>query len=319
MSNTFETTTLKQVEKNIAFLEELFLLEQDANIVKDLKQNKLSLIQDTAKPFADEKKPLSLMPLKDAKRRAVQKKREIEAPESKATKRALSMRNSFWPSWPHNHERTKEFAATNGFRQVQLEEIDYTASLSFLWRQRELKMLLDRRGVMLAIKHRNTRWLSATFNHFDKKNGDDVRVYLESRADLDEDEDVLDTVIRYLNGRSIFSESFAGQVARAQTGNLGDDEELPSKPLISEILRFDWRFRSMRILCPLVKFVNDEGDLFWMHEVHDGIFNESRTFEWFEKHFEVEFKLNMANRSKLELCKRSYDMGLKLFDFTKQQ
>lgn len=317
MHNTFETTTLKQVEKNIAFLEELFQLEQDANIAKDLKDSNLALVQDSS-PFKDEMKPLSLMPLKEAKRKSTLKKKEVEAPESKATRKAMTMRNSFWPSWPRDLDTTRQFASANGFRQVPFEEIDYSCSIAFLWRQRELKMTCNRRGAIQTLTHRKTRWLSATFNHFDKKNGDDVRVYLEAVAGLDDDENVLQNIIPYLNGRPIFNEDFLCQIERAQSRELGDDEELSTKPLISDMLTFDWRFRSMRILCPLLKFDNDEGDLLFMHEVYDGIFNESRTFEWFDKHFELEFKLSL-DRSDLELCKQSYNLALKLFDFTKQQ
>jgi hypothetical protein len=318
MHNTFETTTLKQVERNIAFLEELFLIEQDADITKDLKKdNQLSCTHNSS-PFKDEVKPVSLIPLKDAKRNTAKKKRDIEAPESKATKRAMSMRNSFYPSWPCTIEQTKEFAADNGFKEIPLEEIDYSCSLSFLWRQRELKMLCNRKGVIQIIKHRNTRWVSATFNHYEKKNGDDVRVYLETKADLDDDEKKLNDVITYLEGRSIFQEDFVKQIERAQNRQLLDDEIFPSKLLIPEMFNFEWKFRSMRILCPLVKFTNDHDDLLVMHEVHDGFFKESRLFDWFEKHNEVEAKLSL-DKSDLELCHQSYNFALKLFDFTKLQ
>ena len=315
MSNTFETTSLKQVEKNIANLEELFLLESEANIVKDLHANsKLSLVQDS-KLFKGEMEPLSLMPLKDAKHRSTQKKREIEAPVLKSTKRAMTMRNSFYPWWIHDLTKTREFAAENGFWEVPAEEDDFSCSVSLLFHQRELKMVCNRRGILQSIKHRNTRWLSATFNHIEKMDGIDVRVYLETRAELDDDEKVLETLISYLDGRSIFSETFLTQIE--QVINNEECECFSPKALIPDMNTFNFTFRNMRHLTPMLKFVNAEKDIFMLHKINDGIFNESRLFEWFKEHYEVEFNLNLE-RSDVELCKKSFDLSLKLFDSSKQ-
>lgn len=316
MSNTFETTTLKQVEKNIANLEELFLLEGEANIVKDLHANsKLSLVQNS-KLFKGEMEPLSLMPLKDAKYRSTQKKRKIEAPVLKSTKRAMTMRNSFYPYWIHNLAKTREFAKTNGFWEVPAEQNDFSCSISLLFHQRELKMVCNRRGILQSIKHRNTRWLSATFNHVEKIDGIDVRVYLETRAELDDDEKVLETLISYLDGRSIFSETFLKQMEQVIDNEMLEECVNP-KPLIPDMNTFNFTFQNMRHLTPLLKFVNAENDIFMLHKINDGIFNESRLFEWFNEHYEVEFNLNLE-RSDVELCKKSFDLSLKLFDYSKQ-
>lgn len=313
LHNTFETTCLKQVETYISKLEESLNLESETKIIQDLKSgSKLSLIQDS-KVFIDENAPLALMPLKEAKNRSQQKKREIQAAVSKTVKKATCMRHSFYPSWTHDHGKTREFAIRNGFRQVPLVSSDFYCNVSFYWRQRELKMSCDRNGMIEEIKHRNCRWLSTTIKRYDKTDGYDVRAYLETRAPLDEDESVLETIVRYLDGRSIFTETFAQQIAREK---VGVDEEFSTKPLIPEMLHFNWRFRGIRRITPIYKFVNSENDILILHEIHDGIFNESRTFEWFNKHYEVEIRMNMK-RSDLELCKRSFEMSLMLFDFTK--
>jgi hypothetical protein len=313
MHNTFETTRLLQVERNISKLEESLNFEKETNMIKELKNyNKSSLMAD--KVFVENKAPLALMPLKDAKKRSTQKKREVQAAVSKSVKKATAMRHSFYPAWTHDHEKTKAFAFRNGFKEVPLESDDYYCAVSLFWRQRELKMYCDRNGMMKEIKHRNARWLSATIKSYDKNSGDDVRTYLETRAPLDEDESVLSTVVQYLDGRSIFSETFAKQISGTET----EEQELSTKPLIPEMFHFNWRFQSMRRLTPIIKFMNAEKDVLLLNKIHDGIFNESRTFEWFQDHYEVEVRMNMQ-RSDLELCKRSFDMSLMLFDFTKKQ
>lgn len=317
MHNTFETTCLKQVEKNISKLEELLNMEKEANIVSDLKNyNKLSLMQ-TSQDSVDEKEPLALMPLKDAKKRSTQKKNEVEAKVSKSVKKASSMCSSFYPSWTHDHEKTKEFALRIGFRQISPTSADSNCAVSLFWRQRELKMSCDRFGLVKEFKHRTSRWLSATINRYDENSGDDIRIYVETRAPLDEDEAVLETVVRYLDGRSIFTETFANQIAQEKVGDHSELEEFSNKPLIPEMFHFNWRFQKMRRITPIMKFVNAENDVLLLNEVHDGIFNQSRTFEWFAKHYELEVRMNI-HRSDLELCKKSFEMSLLLFDFGKE-
>lgn len=316
MHNTFEATTLKQIEKNISNLEEALNLEQEAEIMKDLQNyNKQSLMQDS-KDFEDEPEPLSLMPLKDMKKRATQKNRELEAAESKMMKKETSMRHSFYPAWTHNLDETKAFAVRNGFKQIPLDEDDFYCTLSLYWRQRELKMNCDRNGMFKEVKHRKTRWLSATINRYDQHTGDDVRTYLETCAELDEDESVLATVAHYLNGRSIFTETFVKQIAQDQIGN-HECQDFSEKLLIPEMFHFNWRFRKMRRITPIAKFINSEDDVFILHEIQDGVFSQARTFEWDTKHNEAEIRMSMQ-RSEEDLCEKSFEMSLILFEFTKK-
>lgn len=257
MHNSFETTTLNQVETYISSLEESLNFEMEANMIKELKNyNKSSLMNDSLK-FTENNAPLALIPLKEAKKKSIEKKQKVAAAVSRSVKKATEMRHSFFPSWPYDHERTKRFASRNGFHQVVSDESDCYCTISVSWRQRELRVSCDRFGMVEKIAHRNTRWLSATIKRSGKETGHDVRAYLDTRAPLDDDEAVLETVVQYLEGRSVFNENFSKQILAKKS----DDVELSKTPLIPEMFNFNWRFQAIRYITPVVKFMNAENDV----------------------------------------------------------
>jgi hypothetical protein len=305
---------LQQVEAAICKLEEALSLERQQNVIKDVKNdyNKQTLLQ-TRQEFVSQA-PLALMPLQELKKRTKKESREAQINSSTSAKKSSGIRHSFYPIWLHGIERVKEFAAQNGFWQVPLVSDDSYATISVYWRQRELVVSCDSKGMINHIRHRSVRWCSVTFKRFKEEGGDDVRCYLETRAPLQDDEDgdesALETIIDIIDG-SVFTNEFLQEIKL-------NEEIFTSKPLVPKMFDFNWRFRSMRRITPVLKFTNKEKDVFLLHQINDGMFRaESLMFEWFPQHNEFEMRLSM-NRNDAELCKKSFDMSMKLFDFTKK-
>lgn len=321
LHNTFETISLKTIVEKVAHMEESLGLECQANIIQDMKNyNSLTLIQSHRKTDnIDAGESLVLMPLHELKVQRVQgvqqKNKNLQFMSTSENKNLNGIRHSFYTSWSVALNETKHFAAQNSFNEIPIVSTDYCTNVNVFWRQRELTVACDKLGRITEISHRKVRWLSATFNKIEEDNGSDIRVYLESQTPLDDDEACLKTVIEYLNQRSIFTEIFAKQLEdRAKE----DQQPFPSKPLIPDMFHFNWRFRSMRLIVPVLKFVNAEMDECVLNEIHDGIFHVNKhEFEWFPKHFEFEMSLCMDKISPEKLCRKSYDWGLKMFDLSK--
>lgn len=256
------------------------------------------------------------MPLREVKIRADKNGKKVQ--DTRSSKKSSGTRHSFYPHWSHGLKKVEEFAAKMEFTPITIEAEDHYTTVSVFWRQRELVVNCDRLGLINEIRHRSTRWLSSTFKSFDDK-GDDVRCYLEARAKLDDDESCLETVIEFLNGRSVFTETFKQQIEQNQDLEGKDPEPYSSKPLIAEMFHLNWNFRSMRQITPVFKFSNKHNDLLVLHEIRDGYFRlETREFEWLPKHYEFEVRMCMENRSNETLCRKAYDMCLTLLDYTKQ-
>jgi hypothetical protein len=310
LSNTFETITLYQVERVISNLEEALSVERDENIIQDLQNyNTTTLIQSKQEPMISNE-PLNLMPLHETKMRSDKGERRVQASK---VKKSCGMRHSFYPHWTHELDKLKDFARANAFMEEMVEPEDFLTNIGVYWQQREIVVHCDRNGKINEIRHRSARWFSSTIKRNDDS-GDDVRTYLESRAPLDDDETCLETVIDFLEGKSVFTETFIKQIE-----DHVDNEEFSTKPLINEMFHLNWRFRSMRRKVAMLKFMNNEGDILSLHKIYDGIFRmDTREFEWFPKHFEAEIKMRMDTRTDLELSQKSYEMSLKLFELTKR-
>ncbi|KAG4068865.1 hypothetical protein HA402_005013 [Bradysia odoriphaga] len=313
LHNTFETMSLQNVEEKVAHMEENLELERQHDIIQDMKNYNSSTLVRSHRQSENSTDTLALIPLHELKTRSgPQRNKSLQFKFTSKMNDVNGIRHSFYTDWRVPLNETKQFAAQNGFKEIPTDSDDYYTSLTVFWRQRELNVLCDKVGRIKEIKHRKVRWLSATFNKIEEDRGHDVRVYLESQTPLDDDETNLKTVIEYLDQRSIFTEAFSKQL---QDNRM---DQLPSKPLIPDIYHFNWRYRSMRIVATVMKFVNAENDECVLSEIHDGIFHaHSHGFEWFPKHLEFEFRLSTDKASPADLCKKSYDLGLKVFDHAK--
>lgn len=316
LSNTFETVTLAQVEANVSKHDEMFKLQNVASVIEELKNyNSYTLVKSKQEHLDQASKaPLLLMPLQDMKKLSMNANIKARQKTAVQVKKSNGVGQSFYPQWIHGIDRVNELARANGFVEVQPNVDDHYSTISVYWRQRELSVNVNMNGLVTDIRYRCTRWFAATTQRFEADSGDDVRAYLECRAPLDDDDSGLETVIDYLNGRAVFTENFLNQL---QQIDMGTDlqEPLTSQPLIPEIFHLNWKFRSMRRLKTVAKFVNAQNDIFELKEVHDGFFQPNkRLFEWNSKHFELEIKINMSDRSDMELCRKSFKMNLDLFD-----
>lgn len=306
---------MQQVIYSICQREEAFALETQENIARELqKYNPLTLIIKSNAGIT--KAPLALMPLNEVKMRTGKQPANIQATsQTTISKRSNGIKHSFYPHWDHGLTKAKDFALSNGFKEVTVGLNDQYTTVSAFWRERELVVNCNQNGLINEIRHRATRWFSTTFKRA-AETGNDVRAYLETRAPLDEHDEGLETVIEFLNGRSVFTEEFARQIEQRNKGV--DEEPFSARPLIAELFHLNWRFRSMRRITPILKFVNNGNDVLILNEIYDGIFRlETREFEWFPKHYEFEIKVCMDKISEQDLCTKSFVYSLKLFDATK--
>lgn len=316
LHNTFETITLQQVQINIARYEQALCMENQENIIQEFKKNSISLFQTTSEMASEKQEPLKLMPLQELKSKTIKTKMDAQITSATAQKNSSGIRHLFYPIWKHGLGKVHEFAAENGFVEIKTIPSDQSANISVLWRKRELVIACNNMGIINEIRHRSVRWLSATIKGCEESNGDDTRTYLESRASLDDDENCLETIVDYLDNKSVFTEEFLMQISNFD----GEHGVFSGRPLIPEMFRLNWRFLSMRRIVPIRKFTNANNDILILNDVYDGIFQHAAAlFEWFPKHQEFEIRLCMENLSAQELCQKSYELNLKLFNAVKQK
>ncbi|KAJ6638405.1 RNA-dependent RNA polymerase 1, partial [Pseudolycoriella hygida] len=300
LHNSFETLSVFDIEKKVSHFEENLDFERMNNVVNDVNDS-LTLIKTYA--TVDDRKPIPLMPLSEIKVRAMAEKVEKNQVVATTSIKTNFIRHSFYPNWCLGFQNARRFAAQNGFKEVRPARCDFYVTVSVIWRYRELVIKSDKNGAIVEIRHRSTRWLSASFQKYANDGGYDVRNYLESRRALDDDETCLETVVEYLQGRSIFTKTFSRQIQSFfNSQHIDDTVAFPQRPLIPELFQLNWRFRCMRVVAPMLKFLNDDNDVIWLHQIYDGIFQFQRNeFEWFPNHLEYEIGIEMAKLTDKEL------------------
>lgn len=322
--NSFESISLQRVEDMISKVEACCEIEKANLLSRDARYNRsLSIFVVPSKCESQPTKisaELELVPLQAVKNFRNNRKRQktVDASEQLSvnhSKKIGGLRHTFYTITSSTKERVDMFANQNGFRAsaVACPSKPVKVNITVMWRSREIAISTDELGIVKSIHHRKVRWMSATFKRFKKGNSDDVRTYLEAKQELDEDENCLNNLKLYLDNRSIFSSDFV----RLINQNVTDVESLPKNPLINEILHLNWKFFVMRITKLNSVYENQKGDVLEFHEIHDGIFDSLGKFDWFEKHNELELDLNMKQRSNENLCRESYEMSMKLFEFVK--
>lgn len=323
--NSFESLSLHRVESMITKVETCYEIEKANLLSKDVKQNRslsIFVVPSKASRQKTVTEEVNLIPLQQVKnfhnnRRKLRIADASEQLSMNNSKKVGGVRHSFYTITSTSKEKVEWFASQNGFTSCTLayeKKPIIRVNISVLWRSREMSIATDESGIVKNIHHRKVRWMSATFKRFKKSNADDVRAYLEAKQGLDEDENCLNTLKQYLDNRSIFTSDFVKKI-----GGQPDtaDIDFPSNPLIPEILHLNWQFYVMRISKQSAAYENQTGDVLEFSEIYDGVFNSTGTFEWFDKSNELEIEMNMKQRSNESLCRESYVMSLKLFDFVK--
>lgn len=323
--NSFESLSLQRVESMITKVETCYEIEKANLLSKDVKQNRslsIFVVPSKASRLKNVSEELNLIPLQQVKnfnnnRRKLRIADASEQLSMNNSKKVGGVRHSFYTITATTKEKVEWFANQNGFTactSLYEKRPIIRVNISVLWRSREMSIATDESGIVKSIHHRKVRWMSATFKRFKKSNSDDVRAYLEAKQELDEDENCLNTLKQYLDNRSIFTSDFVKKIGgQSDTANI----DFPSNPLIPEILHLNWQFYVMRISKVSAAYENQKGDVLEFSEIFDGVFNSTGTFEWFEKSNELEIEMNMKQRSNESLCRESYVMSLKLFDFVK--
>lgn len=304
----------------ISAVEACTSIERANQLRRDLRRNltpSIFTLPSSSQPTSNQ--PLELVPLQEMKRRQIQQKNKKENVENQLTmnkygNKINGLRHTFYTISASEEEKLARFAAQNGF--LSIASVLPRVSITCMWSGREISISADNKGLLQNIHHRKIRWMSTTLKQFKKANSDDVRVYLEAKQELDDDEKCLYTVKQYLDNRSVLNPELVEMINQQ---NVPDRDQLPRNPLISDILHLNWKFFVMRIVKNISIFKNSDSDLLEMNEIHHGIFDSLGAFEWLDKHNELEIEMNMAARSNEKLCRDSYDMGLKLFDLCKDE
>lgn len=141
-------------------------------------------------------------------------------------------------------------------------------------------------------------------------------MYLETSQELDDDDEKrLLTLQQYLDNRSILNPDMVELIKQNDPDN--DEFFSITKPLIREMMHLNWKINVIRVVKCMLSFVNNEGDIILLNEIRDGHFNTDGKFKWIGRHNELEAEINMADRNNEKICRDSYDMSLKLFEFIK--
>jgi hypothetical protein len=260
--------------------------------------------------------PLKLMPIQEIKKslnakRMRQSNIDIAA---NATKKIGGLRSSFFTGIHKTPEEVNFFANQIGMvHDIVHDLVPFKATFSLTFRSREILITTDNYGKIIDIHHRKVRWISATLKRYEKQSHDDVRIYLEAKQTLDEDENCLNTVKQYLSDRSVFTKNFVNLMNQEDI----NIEDLPNDPIIPEIFNFNWKICSLRFGKCIKRYLNSNNDALDYYTVFEGIFNANSLIDWVDKRKELEIELNMSSRTTVELSKDSYETAMKLFDFIK--
>lgn len=226
-----------------------------------------------------------------------------------STRNLDAMRHTFITQTLSSWENIELFANQNGFKRV----LSYPTRvyISANWNSRDIKIITNSFGVVENIQHRKVRWFSATFKKFQSSSCQDIRAYLETQQELDQDENCLNSLKKYFEDRSIFHPDFVELINQHKT----DVDELPSNPLLNEFVRQNWQFFHMRIVKYLAMYQNEAGDILEYIQVFNAAYGSDCNFDWQGKHNELQIQMNVNERTNEDLCRNAYDTSLKLFSF----
>lgn len=300
----------------IASAEACTEIEKSNLLFRDIKKNRTLSIFTTPSKTQVASAPVKLIPLREVKQHQIKRKHSKDVTDQlnvNKSRKIGGLRHSFFTNTATTEDKLKLFANQNGF--IPCTPHPLRVSITVMWRSREITISTNNMGILNNIHHRKVRWLSTTFKQHSKSHADDVRAYLETRQELDEDENCLNTLIQYLGNRSTLN----ADLVKLINQDVADASQLPANPLIAEVLNLNWKFFVLRVIKSKLAFKNIDGDTLEFNEILHGVFDSMGTFEWFEKQNELEIDVNMTNRSNEILCRDSYDFSLKLFEFAKSK
>lgn len=261
--------------------------------------------------------PLKLSQIKTVTRVTQGRKRkrdeldERPAPQMSSTKASSELDKlsyAFFSNTTLRLEKLDWFAKMNGFKATNI--IPTKVLIHATCNKLEVTITTDRFGIVQAIQHSKARWLSATLMRYKMNDSDDVRINFDTEKKLSRDENSL---CAYFKETILFNTDFI----KAITANAIDHKRIPSAPMNSEIIScLDFRLHNMKIQRCISRYENCSGDILEFNEVFDGAIDSDRKVDWFEKRNEL--KIDMSTiREPEDLCQSSFDMGLRIFNFSK--
>lgn len=310
--------SLKQVEKMTAITQANTEVEKSNPLFRDIKQDRVLAITKTKSKTQQEmaKLPVKLIPMEVKQYFKIKRKQSKDAidqlkNESKSRK-SFGLRQSFFTTSATTEDELKRFASENEFKPCTPKPLRFQITVK--WRSREIKIVINEKGVLENIHHRKVLWLSTTFKQHSKSQADDGRVYLETKQQPDEGESCLYKLIQNLRNRSTLN----AELMKLINQDDADASQLPANPLTANLLNLEWKFSTIRIHKCKLAFKNIAGDVLELNKIFQGEFDSMKAVKWLpDKQNELEIDVNMTNRSNEELCRVSYDLSLKLFEFIK--
>lgn len=256
---------------------------------------------------------LKLQSLQDVKKPNISRKRKHDDSEQSfvsANNRRDNLRPTFFSSTKLSQTNFITFAKQNGFLVTVPQPLKVFINVEI--NNLEITIIANNFGVVEDVQHRKVCWLSTTFKRFKKNETEDVHCCFEVEEEHDRDENCLSSLKKYLflNNRSIFNSHFVKLINQVMI----NVEILPSNPLLPDL---NWKLQDMRVTRCVSRYENNLGDVLEFNEVFDGTFDSNYSFDWFEKRHEIEININPNQRNIELLCHSSYEMSLRLFNFSK--
>lgn len=240
------------------------------------------------------------------------RKRDESDEQPKSTSSVASdltkLSQAFFPNAMLQRDELNLFASHAGFNITPT--IPVKVLIHATCNKLEVTITTDRFGVVQDIQHSKVRWLSATFMRYRQQDSDDVRTCFDIEKKLSRDEN---SIFLYLAKTLLFSPEFI----KAINAGVIDCKKLPKNPMMTEGLRVDWKLHNLRIQRCISRYENTAGDSLEYNEVYDGSFDSERKVDWFEKkRNELRIDMNTIQDAE-DLCRSSYNMSLRLFNFSK--
>lgn len=301
--------TLESLQKIINFNRDSGSDENDRNLI-NTSAGESSLFKSPSSTS-----PLKLAPIGHRKmsekfresrkrKRDEYEKEEIEKPNDGVDK----IRQVFFKSTKICAESFKIFAMTNDFTASTL--VSTKIVIHAIWKGRSIEVITNSDGIVEEIQCQPIRLFSATFINQKKSDSNDVRVCLETENIVHRDEN-LNVLKTFLNQKPILASKFVEQISRHSVSSA----ELDSEPFLPFIANVDWKLQNIRVEKSL-KFMNGSDDVLENNEIYESTFDSDKTTDWLDERYEILIKLN-TNKCELSLCRSSYAMSLKLFEFAR--
>lgn len=221
------------------------------------------------------------------------------------------LRQSFFTNTSLDLNMIKEFASISGFKKN--DSFSTTITIQATTHDgHDVSIVTDCYGIVTSINYLPERWFSSTFIRHQKRNSDDVRICLETEYILERD-GKLDSLRKAYFKKNIFKTNFVEYI---NTKYIDPDSLILKDPLVRDSCFLNMKLHNILIEKSISRYSNESADFLEYNEVHEGNFYSDQYVDWLDRRYEMQIQM-ATNRTARELCRSSYELTKKLFNYSK--